>query len=199
MRIRGAKTELEEAGLETEGMAESTATLQKEIKALSGVDIMLNKDTFKSTYQILEELAGKWSELTDIQRASITELIAGKRQGNVVSALMNNFDTAQAATEAALNSTGSAMAENERYMDSISGKMGQFSAQFQDLSNTFISTDLFKSLVDTGTGFLTVLTEIIDKVGSLPLILGGVGIAKTIKNFGSSNEFALYGCESIVA
>lgn len=78
MRIRAAKTELEEAGLETEGMVESTATLQKEIKALSGVDIMLNDDTFKSTYQILEELAGKWSELTDIQRASITELIAGR-------------------------------------------------------------------------------------------------------------------------
>ena len=27
MRIRGAKTELEEAGLETDGMAESTASL----------------------------------------------------------------------------------------------------------------------------------------------------------------------------
>ena len=42
MRIRGAKTEMEEAGLETEGMAESTAKLQAEIKALSGVDIMLD-------------------------------------------------------------------------------------------------------------------------------------------------------------
>ena len=42
MRIRGAKTEMEEAGIETEGMAESTAKLQAEIKALSGVDIMLD-------------------------------------------------------------------------------------------------------------------------------------------------------------
>ncbi len=42
MRIRGAKTELEEAGESTEGMAESTATLRKEILALSGVDIMLD-------------------------------------------------------------------------------------------------------------------------------------------------------------
>ena len=42
MRIRGAKTEMEEAGLETEGMVESVAKLQAEIKALSGVDIMLN-------------------------------------------------------------------------------------------------------------------------------------------------------------
>lgn len=44
MRIRGATTELEEAGLETEGMAESTASLRKEIMALSGVDIMQDED-----------------------------------------------------------------------------------------------------------------------------------------------------------
>ena len=47
MRIRGAKTELEEAGLETDGMVESTAKLREEIMALSGVDIMLDKNTFK--------------------------------------------------------------------------------------------------------------------------------------------------------
>ena len=70
MRIRGATTELEEAGLETEGMAESTASLRKEIMALSGVDIMQDENTFKSTYDILDELATKWSDLTDIQQAN---------------------------------------------------------------------------------------------------------------------------------
>lgn len=59
-------------------MAESTASLRKEIKALSGVDIMLNDNTFKSTYQILDELSQKWENLTDIQQASIIELMAGK-------------------------------------------------------------------------------------------------------------------------
>lgn len=81
MRIRGAKTELEEAGLETEGMVESTAKLRQEILALSGVDIMEDANTFKSTYAIMDELAKKWKDLSDIQQASVTELIAGKRQG----------------------------------------------------------------------------------------------------------------------
>lgn len=44
MRIRGAKTELEEANLETDGMVESTAKLREEIMSLSGVDIMKDKD-----------------------------------------------------------------------------------------------------------------------------------------------------------
>lgn len=44
MRIRGATTEIEEAGESTEGMAESTAALRKEVMALAGVDIMQDED-----------------------------------------------------------------------------------------------------------------------------------------------------------
>lgn len=51
-------------------MASSTAKLREEILALSGVDIMLNTNEFKSTYQIMEELAAKWQDLTDIQQAN---------------------------------------------------------------------------------------------------------------------------------
>lgn len=36
------------------------------------------KTTFKSTFDILDELSDKWQDLTDIQQASITELVAGK-------------------------------------------------------------------------------------------------------------------------
>lgn len=54
LRIRGVKTELEEAGLETEGMAETTAQLQAKLQALTHgkVDIMLDADTFKNTTQV---------------------------------------------------------------------------------------------------------------------------------------------------
>lgn len=70
MRIRGATTELEAAGESTEGMAQSTASLRQEVMALAGVDIMENESTFKSTFQILDELSEKWSDLTDIEQAN---------------------------------------------------------------------------------------------------------------------------------
>lgn len=175
MRIRGAKTELEEAGLETDGMVESTAKRREEIMALSGVDIMKDKNTFKSTYEILGQLADKWQDLTDIQQASITELIAGKRQGNIISALMNNFNTAREATETAMNSEGSALKENERYMDSISGKIGKFKAQFQELSSATLNSEVFKGVVDSGTALLNVLTEIISVGNGVPALLTTIG------------------------
>lgn len=56
-------------GEDTTGMVDSTAKLREEIMALSGVDIMLDSQNFKSTYQIMDELAKKWKDLTDIQQA----------------------------------------------------------------------------------------------------------------------------------
>ena len=71
LRLRGTKTELEEAGLETDNMAESTSQLQAKLKALTHgkVDIMVDEDTFKSTTQILREMSAAWQDMTDIERA----------------------------------------------------------------------------------------------------------------------------------
>lgn len=82
LRIRGVKTELEEAGLETEGMAETTAQLQAKLKALTHgkVDIMIDADTFKNTTQVLREMSSAWKDMTDIERAAALELLGGKRQ-----------------------------------------------------------------------------------------------------------------------
>lgn len=183
MRIRGAKTELEEAGLETEGMAESTAKLREEIMALSGIDIMLDENTFKSTYDIIDELSAKWQDLTDIQQASITELIAGKRQGDIVSSLMNNFDIAREALIDSENSAGSAMAEHEKWMESLEAKVKQFTAAWEELSQVFMSDSFLKGLVDTGTTVLSVLTKIVDTIGTMPSLMVSGGIAALIKNF----------------
>ena len=184
MRIRGAKTEMEELGLETDGMVESTATLQKEIIALSGVDIMKDKDTFKSTYQILDELATKWTYLTDIQQASITELIAGKRQGNIVSALMSNFETARQATESAINSTGSALKEQEAYEQGIQYSLDRLEASFQAFANHILDSNFLKGIIDFGNGTINVIDTVTDKLGSLGTIGLGVGLSAGVKNSG---------------
>ena len=176
MRIRGASTELADAGLDTEGMAESVAKLREEIIALSGVDIMRDENTFKSTYDILDELSTKWKDLTDIQQASITELIAGKRQGNIVSALMQNFDIARETLNTALNeSEGSAEKELENYKKGVQYSIDKFNASFQQLSNTVVSSDFLKGIVDGGTNALNIITSLIDNFGTLNTLIGVAG------------------------
>lgn len=191
MRIRTAAAEMEALGLETEGMAESTTALQAEILALSGVDIMDGKNTLKSTYQILDELAAKWQGLTDIQQASIAELIVGKGQGNIVSALMDNFETARQATEAAVNSTGSALKEQEKYEQGIQYSLDRLGASFQAFAGHVLDSGFLKGIIDFGSGTINVLDAVTSKLGSLGTIGLGAGIFAGFKNVGSPKRFGL--------
>lgn len=63
-------------------MAESVSQLQAKLLALTHgkVNIMIDANNFKSTTQVLREMASAWQDMTDIERASALELMGGKRQ-----------------------------------------------------------------------------------------------------------------------
>ena len=190
MRLRGAKTELQDAGEDTEGMAESTSKLREQIMALTnvggngGFDIMSDPNTFKSTYEIMLGISKVWDKLTDVSKASIIEQIAGKNRGNTVTALLENMAQAQKIVEDSTNSSGSAMEEYQKYLESAEGKIAGFQNQFEILSQTLLSSDLFKNAIDSGTKFLELLTNIIDKFGTLPTLATAVGAVMSFKNVG---------------
>ena len=184
-----AKTELEEAGLETEGMVESTAKLREEILALSGVDIMLNENEFKSTYQIMDELAERWQDLSDIQQATVTELIAGKRQGNIVSSLMQNFEIAEQALQTSLNSSGSAMREHEKWQQSLEARINKLKAAWQSLSQSFLSSNFLKSALDAVIGLVDGITKLIDTLGTIPTLLTAFAAFKSFSGKGITSIF----------
>ena len=172
MYLRAAKTEAEDAGEETTGMAGSVSELRKEILALTAnkVDIQADKDSFKSTYQILKELSEVWGSLTDIAQANILEMIGGKRNANVVAALLEDFSIAEDVLKTSADSAGSALAENEKYLDSIQGHISIMKASFEELSNTFINSEFVKSIID----FITLIIEGLNWVGKLISALGGL-------------------------
>lgn len=184
MRIRNTSTDLKNASLDSDGMVESTAKLREQMIALSGVDIMQNDNTFKSTYSILEGLAEKWQDLSDTQRASVTDLIAGKNQGQVMSALMKNWDIADAAKNASINSKGSAAEEQSKYVQSIQYSMDRAKASFEELSHATMSSDFLKGFVDAGNGAINVVTQLVDKIGILGVAGAGVGLFQGAKGRG---------------
>ena len=160
MYLRSAKSELEAAGESTDGMAESTSKLREELLALTGgeVDIQIDEDTFKSTYQILKELSEVWNRLTDVSKANILEKIGGKRNANVVSALITNFAEAEEVIKTSADSAGSALAENEKYIDSIAGRIQKLKASFESFSTAVIDSGLAKFFVWLADGVLQVAT-----------------------------------------
>lgn len=174
LRIRGAKTELKEMGEDTETVAESTSKLQASIKGLTGVDIMKSATEFKSTYQIMDELAAKWKELDDISKASTLEQLAGKNRANVVAGMLENWQDAKAAADAARDSYGSAEAELDKYKESIAGLSEQLKASFGALSETLLDDDIVKGLLKIATGISDATNEAIKFVGVLPTLAGAL-------------------------
>jgi TP901 family phage tail tape measure protein len=176
LRLRGAKVELEEAGEDVDGMAESTSQLQAKLKALTHgkVDIMIDANTFKNTTQILREMASAWEDMTDIERASALELMGGKRQANILASVIKNFDTVEDVIATSMDSSGSAIAENEKYLTSIQGRIDLFNSSIQTMWMNFIDSDAVKFFVDLGSAAI----KLVDTLGLLPTAIGAFSAFK---------------------
>lgn len=125
MRVRGMKGELEALGEEYENV-ESISKIQTQIlnQTNGAVNIFDKNGNFKSTYEILKGISKVWSDISQVDQAALLETIAGKQRGNQISALIQAFQSGQIekAYEASVNSAGSAMQEQERWMESLEAK-----------------------------------------------------------------------------
>ena len=182
LRLRGAKVELQEAGEDIDGMATSTSQLQAKLKALTHgkVDIMLDANTFKNTTQILREMSEAWGEMNDIERASALELMGGKRQANILSSVINNFDTVESVIQTSLDSTGSAYEENKKWLDSIEGKTYQFTNALQTMWSNMFDSKTVKNFIDFGTDTIKFLDT---GTGKVIALVSALKLAAKLKGF----------------
>lgn len=187
MRLRGMKGALQELGEEYEDI-ESISKIQTQIYNLSKGTVNIFKDdgSFKSTYEQLKEISEIYFDLNDSDRADLTEIMFGKNRANQGVAILQAFKSGQIqkAYEASANAAGSAMQEQERWMDSLEAKIQKLEATFQSLSNTALDSNFLKGLVDIGTTGVKAVNSLIDKLGSLGTIGLGAGIFSSIKNVG---------------
>lgn len=185
MRLRGTEAkDLEELGEDTDGLISNTGKLRDTIQELSDVDIMADNGDFKSTYEIMDDIYEVWNKMHDADRASLLETIAGKNRASEVAALLNNWEQVRSAMQAATDAEGTASAENEKYMQSLQGHLDTLTAAWQALSNSFLSSDFLSGALEGLTSFLSGLDAVINKVGVLPTLIGGITAALSVKNIG---------------
>ena len=182
-RIRGSKTELVELGEDIEFLAEGMSKLRNEIKSLSGVDIMIDNNNFKSTYQIIDELSTAYQGMVETSQARLAELLGGKNQANIVSALLENFDVARdVLKDSTEKADGSAEKELETSLDSINGKVNQLHATWQKFATDMLESDGFKVVISGADKLLQILDKLIGGSNTLiklaPMVLAGFSVAK---------------------
>ena len=140
--------------------------------ALRGVGIAL-RDTngdFRNLDSVLEETAAKWQTLTGVQRNAIAVALGGTRQQENVRILMEYWDQVVNLTNVATNSAGTAQEKFEAYSNSVEAKINALKAAWQSLSDTILSSDFIKGVVDV----LTVIVNALDALGGKVTVIAGI-------------------------
>lgn len=175
---------LREPGRVANGLSTITARLTKKndeyIKSITGGQGVIDEQTgeLRSTYAILKDLSEAWGNLTSVEQQELTETVAGKTQRSLFTAIMTNFETAVGATEAALNSEGSAMEENNKRMESLEGKTKQLQSAWQNFARNTINSEFIKGILSATTAVI----NFTDKIGGLaPVITLVSGLILALK------------------
>lgn len=192
MRLRGTKvTDLaNDSDIDIEGMATSASKLYDKIKKLTavksndfqGISILTDTGAYKSTFQILSEIADVWKEMNDVNQAALLEEIAGKRQAAAIGAIMNDPELLKQGKQYADEAAGATDEAMEIAMDSIESRLAQLKNNWQSFWQDLISSGMAKTIINMINGIVEALDRLIklgSKFGSLTPLLGllsGVGV-----------------------
>jgi len=190
MRIRGYDEELESYTEDLENLKGEIADLTKTAKTPGGISLFTDetKETYKSTYKILEEISGIWNDLTDKNQAQLLEVLAGKRNGQALAALISNFKSAQESMDLMANSAGNAEKEMSVIMDSLDFKLNRLSETGTSVAQNLFKRDDMKTVVDGLTSVMNVIDSLTSKLGMFGSIGLGAGIFAGVKNIGKTCE-----------
>ena len=142
-----------------------------------GIALRKSNDQFRDFSDVLDEVASRWSEFTNVEQSAIATTIAGTRQRENFLVLMDNYGKALEYTGVAADSAGTAMEKFAAYEDSIQAKSASFVAAMEGLAMNTIDSDLVKDLIDAATA----MVEFADAAGLLKAALLGIGTAAALK------------------
>lgn len=179
MRIRGYDEETEEYSAD---VAELTGTIADLTKVASnnnrGISLFEADDpeTYRSTYDILSDIADIWDELTDKNRANLLEALFGKRQAQIGAAILSNFDQARSAIVKMEESAGSAGREMDKITQSLDYKLNALKETWVGVAQNLFQTDGMKLVVDALNLVSNGIDQLTEKLG----LFGTIGLVGAI-------------------
>lgn len=191
MRIRGYDEETEEFIGNVEELSGEIANLTKTASTPGGISLFTDdtKTEYKSTYQLLKEISDIYDQLSDKDQAGLLEALAGKRQGQIIAATINNFEAAEKAMNSMANSAGSAEKEMSVIMDSIEYKTNRLKETTVGVAQNLFKRDDMKTVVDGLTSVMNVIDSLTSKLGLFGSIGLGAGLFTSIKNVGMAELY----------
>ncbi len=148
--------------------------VSKELQKV-GINVLDVNGNLRNMGTIIEELMGVWGQLTKTQQQSLGNVIAGKRQTNMLAALMENPEMYQEQLELFQGAAGTLEEQQEIRMESLEAKMASMGAAAEGMWSSLIDDEALKGVVDTLTQVLNLVKQIIDAIGGGGNIAGMLG------------------------
>ena len=161
---------------------EETSRVEKQFKNI-GMSIFDSNGELKDTMQLLTEISEAFKSADKNTKAVIATAVAGAEQQNRFLTLMENWDTYNEYLGKAYDSSGSALEQNEIYMDSIQAKASQLKATVDAIKFDLFMGEDWGDALETLDGIAVFTRGLIDDFGGLHQILIVAG-AVLIKMFG---------------
>src|SRR5690625_5178400 len=116
--------------------------------------------------------------------------------------LMQQWETAVSVTNTAMNSQGSAMRENEEYLNSLEARSNRLNNALTELAITMgdaLLTDTIIMLTEAGINLANAFNSLVDNVGILPPLITALGATVLLlsKNFRTSFTALIQGTRNM--
>lgn len=152
---------------------ESLADTESELNKV-GILLRDSENIYRDFDDVLDEIGNRWRSLTQEEQNAVSIAVAGSKQRETFTLLMENYSTALQYSETASNSAGAALEKYGGYQDSIEAKTNALTAAFEALSMNAIDTELYGRLLKATTG----MVEFVDKSQLLKGTLAGLAAFK---------------------
>lgn len=174
-------------GLQTIGInINKVAQTSKQLEIAVGgatkqIDLFDDAGNQLSTFDVLKQISEQWDNMTTSEKTAIASTLAGKTRFSVFTSVLSNFDDAIKATNTSINSQGSAMKENEKYMNSLQANLNRLKGAFQELFANGGIGDFAKTLISATTNIF----KFISAVGGLRTVILALVSAITLLKWDS--------------
>jgi len=158
------------------GIAEDGATLGNFSGKMAdlGFNVLDATGHLRDMGEVMEEIGGRWQDLTREQQVSLAQIMAGKRQYNNLLALFDNFEQYNKALNTAQNAAGTLQKQQDIYMESIAAHLQTLKAAVENIYDSLADTDSINGIVDGLTIAANVAANLVDSLG------GGVSVLKMV-------------------
>ena len=182
--LKTIMTRLSKVGELSEEVDNETLSQASESLKKVGIEVYNLDGSYREFDVIMGELAGKWDDLTDAEKSNISFNIAATRQTNLLSAVLSNFSDSMQLAEEATNANGSALENQQKYMESFSGHLQSLETEAKIAWLNILDSETLKDGVDLLTGLVKVTGQLVDTFGLLGTAAGIGGIVAGFKNVG---------------